>query len=138
MERRRAQFFALLAEGRPPSEVLPLTRYSRVTAYELMARYRELGLAGLRDGRQENRGAPRVLTPDEQQALAAQLQADFEQGTVWSGKDVQAWVHEQYGKTVHLGRTYEFMRSAGFSPQKPRPRHVKSDEAAKADFTSKD
>ena len=138
VERRRAQFFALLAEGRPPSDVLHLTRYSLVTAYELMARYRDLGLAGLRDGRQGNRGAPRVLTAQEQQALAARLQADFEQGIVWSGKDVQTWVQTQCGKTVHLGRTYEFMRAAGFSPQKPRPRHVKGDETVKTDFKTKD
>ena len=137
VERRRAQFFALLAEGRRPSEVLHVTRYSQFTAYELMARYRELGLVGLRDGRQGNRGAPRVLTAEEQQALAARLQADFEQGIVWSGKDVQTWLLEQCGKTVYLGRTYEFMRAAGFSPQKPRPRHVKGDEAAKADFKTK-
>lgn len=137
VERRRAQFFALLAEGRPPSEVLPLTRYSHVTAYDLMARYRAMGLAGLADGRQGNRGAPRVLSAEEQQALAARLHADFEQGIVWSGKQVQAWVQATTGKTVHLGRTYEFMRAAGFSPQKPRPQHVKGDEAAKAAFKTK-
>ena len=137
VERRRAQFFALLAEGRRPSEVLHVTRYSPFTAYELMARYRELGLAGLRDGRQHNRGAPRVLTAIEQQELAARLHADFEQGIVWSGKDVQTWVQAQFGKTVHLSRTYEFMRAAGFSPQKPRPRHVKGDETVKADFKTK-
>ncbi|MBZ9753636.1 winged helix-turn-helix domain-containing protein [Deinococcus sp. HMF7604] len=138
VERRRAQFFALLAEGRPPDEVLQVTRYSLVSAYDLMTRYRALGLAGLRDGRQSNRGAPRLLSADEQQALAARLHADFAQGIVWSGKQVQDWVHAQFGKTVHLGRTYEFMRAAGFSPQKPRPRHVGGDEAAKADFTTKD
>ena len=96
-----------------------------------------MGLAGLRDGRQNNRGAPRVLTAEEQQALAARLQADFEQGIVWSGKDVQMWVLEQCGKTVYLGRTYEFMQAAGFSLQKPRPRHVKGDEAVNADFKTK-
>ncbi|GGL87869.1 hypothetical protein GCM10010840_27370 [Deinococcus aerolatus] len=65
------------------------------------------------------------------------MQADFEQGIVWSGKDVQTWVLEQCGKTVYLGRTYEFMRAAGFSPQKPRPRHVNGNETVKADFKAK-
>ncbi len=69
--------------------------------------------------------------------VTARLQADFEQGIVWSGKDVQTWVLEQCGKTVYLGRTYEFMRAAGFSPQKPRPRHVNGDETVNADFKTK-
>ncbi|WP_188974391.1 helix-turn-helix domain-containing protein [Deinococcus aerolatus] len=77
VERRRAQFFALLAEGRHPSEVLHVTRYSQFTAYELMARYRELGLAGLRDGRQNNRGAPRVLTAEQQQEACCSIASGF-------------------------------------------------------------
>lgn len=137
VERRRAQFFALLAEQRPLKEVLALSRYSRVTAYHLLDRYRELGLAALQDGRQNNRGAPTLLTPEEQHRLAAQIRQDFEQGIVWEGKQLQAWIKQEFGKDVYLGRTYEFMRAAGFSPQKPRPRHVKGDEEAKEAFKTK-
>ncbi|MBZ9752256.1 winged helix-turn-helix domain-containing protein [Deinococcus sp. HMF7604] len=137
VERRRAQFLALLAERRPLPEILQVTRYSRVTAYALVGRYRELGLAGLRDGRHSNRGAPRLLSVEQQQTLAAVLHTDFEQGIVWSGKDVQDWLREQYGLTVYLGRTYEFLRAAGFTLQHPRPRHGGGDEAAKEAFKTK-
>ncbi|GGR74582.1 hypothetical protein GCM10008959_39770 [Deinococcus seoulensis] len=137
VERRRAQLFALLAEGRPVPEILQVTRYNRVTVYGLVKRYREQGLAGLRDARHANQGAPRLLTAEQQQTLAARLHADFEQGIVWSGKDVQDWLQQQYGMSVHLGRTYEFLRAAGFTPQRPRPRHVGGDEAAKEAFNSK-
>nr|WP_272916879.1 winged helix-turn-helix domain-containing protein [Deinococcus xianganensis] len=137
VERRRAQFMALLAEGRPLPEILQVTRYSRVTAYDLVNRYRDRGLAGLCDGRHTNQGAPRLLSAEQQQTLATRLHADFEQDIVWSGKDVQNWLQEQYGLSVHLGRTYEFLRAAGFPPQRPRPRHVGGDEAAKEAFKSK-
>lgn len=137
VERRRAQFFALLAEGCPLREVLSVTRYSRVTAYTLMARYHALGLAGLADARHANTGAPTVLTPEEQQRLAQQLHADYEQGIVWDGKQVQTWIQREFGKDVYIGRTYEFMRAAGFSPQRPRPQHVGSDAAAREDFKTK-
>ena len=50
---------------------------------------------------------------------------------------VQTWVQEQLGKDVYLSRTYEFMRLAGYSPQRPRPRHVGGDEAAQEAFKSK-
>ena len=78
-----------------------------------------------------------MLTADEQQGLAARLNEDFVQGMVWSGQQVQAWVLAKFGKQVHLARSYEFMRAAGFSPQKPRPRHVKGNEQAKENFKTK-
>ena len=137
VERRRAQFFALRAEGRSEDEVMEITKYGVTTARLMIGRYHELGLAGLQDGRAQNRGRPRVLTADEQQALAARLKEDFAQGTVWTGQAVQAWLLAEYDKDVHLARSYEFMRAAGFSPQKPRPRHVKGDEQAKENFKTK-
>ena len=138
VERRRAQFFALLAEGGTEDEALRLTRYAVTSARDAVERYHRLGLDGLKDGRRDNPGAPRVLTAEEQQVLAAQLHADFAQGVVWEGKRLQEWIKEQFGKEVYLGRTYEFMRAAGFSPQKPRPQHVKGDQAAKEAFKTKD
>lgn len=137
VERRRAQFFALLAEGRSEGDVMDITKYGVRSARYVVDRYHQFGLKGLQDGRRDNRGAPRVLSADEQQALAAQLHADFEQGVVWEGKRLQEWIKEQFGKEVYLGRTYEFMRAAGFSPQKPRPQHVKGDPEAKEAFKTK-
>ena len=137
VERRRAQFFALRAEGRSEDEVMGITKFGVSTARLMIGRYHTLGLAGLQDGRAQNRGRPRVLTADEQQGLAARLNEDFVQGTVWSGQQVQAWVLAKFGKQVHLARSYEFMRAAGFSPQKPRPRHVKGNEQAKENFKTK-
>lgn len=137
VERRRAQFFAFLAEGRTETELLELTKYSVSGARHILQRYHTLGLDGLGDGRAHNQGAPTVLTPDEQQQLAVHLRHDFDQGIVWDGKMLQQWIQEQFGKEVYLSRTYEFMRLAGFSPQHPRPRHVGGDEAAKEAFKSK-
>ncbi|WP_139806890.1 hypothetical protein [Deinococcus hopiensis] len=68
-----------------------MSRYSRITAYHLLDRDRERGLAALRDGREKNRGAPTLLTAEEQQRLSAQIHQDFEQGMVGEGKRLQAW-----------------------------------------------
>lgn len=137
VERRRAQFFALFAEGRSEEDVLNITKYAVTSARRMIDRYHTLGLPGLQDGRDHNTGHPRVLTADEQHALAARLHEDFAQGKVWSGLQVKAWLLAEYGKEVYIARTYEFMRTAGFSPQKPRPRHIKSDEQAKENFKTK-
>ncbi|CAA9368908.1 MAG: hypothetical protein AVDCRST_MAG93-8232 [uncultured Chloroflexia bacterium] len=137
VERRRAQFFALLAEGRSEDDVLAITQYSVRSARKIVARYHLLGLEGLTDGRAQNQGAPRVLTAEEQQTLAARLATDFEAGIVWDGPTLQRWIKEELGKDVYLGRTYEFMRAAGFSPRQLRPQHVKGDPAAQDDFKTK-
>ncbi|GMA16730.1 winged helix-turn-helix domain-containing protein [Deinococcus metallilatus] len=134
VERRRAQFFALRYEGKSEADTLELTKYSASAARLIIQRYHKLGLAGLRDGRPLNQGAPTLLTAAEQQELAAQLREALDQGRPWDGPKVQAWLKERLGKTVHIARTYELMRAAGFSLQQPRPRHVKSDKAAKEAF----
>ena len=137
VERRRAQFFALLAEGRSETDVLAITRYSVRSARKIVERYHDLSLDGLKDGRAQNQGAPTVLKADEQQALAARLHADFEQGIVWDGQKVVRWIKEQYGKDVYLSRTYELMRAAGFSPRQLRPQHIRGDPVAKEAFRTK-
>lgn len=133
VERRRAQFLALLAEGRPVSEILQVTGYSRVSAYALVRRYRERGLDALRDGRQNNAGAPRLLTDGQRQALKDRLEADAARNVSWSGRDVQTWLREEYGLTVHLGRTYELLRAAGFAPRGARVRPDAAGVAPPAD-----
>ncbi|GGR23756.1 winged helix-turn-helix domain-containing protein [Deinococcus ruber] len=78
-----------------------------------------------------------MLTPEEQQGLAARLHRDVQQQIVWAGKQVQDWMLQTSGKQVSVSRTYEFMRAAGFSPQNPRPRQINGDEAVKEAFKSK-
>lgn len=137
VERRRAQFFAFLAEGKTEAEVLALTRYSVSGARVIIDRYHNLGMAGVCDGRHENQGAPPVLTAEEQQQFAAAIKQDYDNGIVWDGKKGQAWVKERFGKEIYLGRSYEQMHAAGFSPQKPRPQHAKGDPVAQEEFKKK-
>lgn len=65
VERRRAQFFALLAEGRSEKDVLEITKYASTTAQQIIGRYNTLGLASLQDKRIHQRGRSKLLTADE-------------------------------------------------------------------------
>lgn len=60
VQRFRAQRIALLVERRPLTEILALTRYSRVMAYSLVKRYYARGLESLADGRQTITLPPRL------------------------------------------------------------------------------
>ncbi len=137
VEQRRAQLLALLAEGRSEVETLELTHYSVSGARKIIDRYRRLGMAGLKDGRHDNKGAPPVLTPEEQRQFTAAVQHDFDHGIVWDGKKAQLWVKEVLGKDIHLGRGYERLHAAGFGPQKPRRQQAKGDSTVKEVFKTK-
>jgi transposase len=134
VERRRLQVFALLADGHTKTEVLATTRYSHPRYLETVQRYNAEGVAGLQDRRHRNRGAPTLLSDAELLLLAQTIRADYAQGMVWSGTQVQQWIQATLGKNLYLSRAYEFLDAIGFSPQTARPRHVEADDAAQEDF----
>ena len=123
-----------LQEGRSRKEVLELSAYSNSSLVALIKRYNEHGLAGLRDRRHENPGAPSLLSDEELLLLAQMLRKDFDKGIVWNGAKVVRWLREQLGKDLHISRAYEALASIGFSPQMPRPAHSKADIAEQERF----
>jgi transposase len=134
VERRRAHVIWLLASGKPRCDVIQLTAYSLPSVLDAIHRYNKTGLDGLKDRRETNPGAPTLLSDAELLLLAQTIRHDFEQGIVWRGADVQAWIETTLGQTVHYQRAYELLEAIGFSLQVPRPRHIKSSDAARADF----
>lgn len=134
VERRRLQVLALLSEGRSKADVLAITRYSVPRYLDVLHRYRASGLEGLKDRRHTNPGAPTLLSDAELLLLAQTLRADFAEGRVWNGKQVQAWVHDTLGKDIHLARAYEFLDAVAFSLQSPRPQHVQANEVEQEAF----
>ena len=115
VERRRAQFLAFLAEGRSREEAIQLTRYSGAGAIKVIQSYQHAGLQGLRDRREQNKGAPRLLDPQTTAQLLALLQNDHKQGQPWTAKQIQQWVKTQTGKDIYLSRAYEIIAAAGLS-----------------------
>lgn len=134
VERRRFQAVWLLAEGKSREEVRAVTAYAHSSLVSIIERYNEAGLVGLKDKRHDNPGLEPLLNDAEQQALYAALQKPPEEGGVWSGKKVAAWVTQHTGKPFHVQRSYEYLDRLGFSLQRPRPQHRQADGAAQEDF----
>lgn len=127
VERRRTQVVWWLLEGRSRQEVMGLSAYSNFSVVDVIKRYNEQGLAGLKDRRHENPGAPSLLSDEQILLLAQQVGKDFDKGIVWDGIKVVSWLKDELGKEVYLSRAYEYLSAIGFSPQKPRPAHAKAD-----------
>jgi transposase len=94
---------------------------------QLAQRYNAFGPEALGDRRRRNGRAASLLTPDLLAALAERVKAPPEDGGVWSGPKVAAWMARHLGLAkVHAQRGWEALRRIGWSLQAPRPRHARA------------
>ncbi len=128
VERRRTQVIWWLAQGIERKQVLELSAYSQVSLWQLVRRYNEQGLEGLKDRRHNNPGAPTLLSDEEMLLLAQNVRKDYAKGIVWNAAKVVRWLKQELGKEVHERRAYEYLAAIGFSAQVPRPAHAKADK----------
>ncbi len=96
----------------------------------LVQRFNQHGPTGLTDRRTTNPGKPPLLTPAQQQMLAALLDGPAPDGGLWTGAKVAAWIQDQTGRATYPQQGWVYLRRLGFTPQQPRPRHA---EAASAE-----
>src|SRR3954453_21992552 len=90
---------------------------------QLAARPNASGPAALGDRRRRNGKAASLLTGDVLSALAARLKEPPEDGGLWSGPKVAAWMAPHLGlAAVHPQRGWEALKRLEWSVQAPRPR----------------
>src|SRR5215217_2303991 len=126
-EARHFQAIWLLAQGRTVLEVSEVLAFVPRWVTQLAARYNASGPAALGDRRRRNGKAASLLTEAVLSALAARVRTPPEDGGVWSGPKVAAWMARHLGLArVHPQRGWEALRRLGWSPQAPRPRHARA------------
>jgi transposase len=127
MEARHTQAIWLLAQGRTVLEVAEVPAFVPRWGEELAARYNALGPEALGDQRRRNGRAASLLTKDVLAALAERLRTPPDDGGLWSGAKVAAWMARRLGlKHVHPQRGWEALRRIEWSLQAPRPRHPRA------------
>src|SRR5215208_3525449 len=126
-EARHLQAIWLLAQGRTVLEVAEVLAFVPRWVTQLAARYNASGPEALGDRRRRNGKVASLLTEGVLAALAARVRAPPEDGGVWSGPKVAAWMARHLGLAqVHPQRGWEALRRLGWSPQAPRPRHARA------------
>ncbi len=126
-EARHFQAIWLLAQGRTFVEVAEVLAFVPRWVEELAARYNALGPDALGDQRRRNGRAASLLTEAVLSALAKRVRTPPEDGGVWSGPKVAAWMARRLGLArVHPQRGWEALKRIGWSPQAPRPRHARA------------
>jgi transposase len=126
-EARHFQAIWLLAQGRTVLEVSEVLAFVPRWVTQLAARYNASGPEALGDRRRRNGKAASLLTEGALSALAARVRTPPEDGGVWSGPKVAAWMARHLGLAqVHPQRGWEALRRIGWSIQAPRPRHARA------------
>lgn len=137
VEARRWQLLALHADGLTVKHAARLVGLNYDYARRVIHRYNQEGPAALRDRRRELRapGTRPLLTPEQQQDLAAAIQGPAPGGGLWTGPLVARWIAEKTCREqVAPQRGHDYLKRLRMSPHQPRPRHHDADPAAQAAF----
>ena len=126
-EARHYQAIWLLAQGRTFLAVGEVMAFAPRWLEELAARYNTHGPEALGDQRRRNGRAASLLTKEVLAALAERLRTPPDDGGLWSGPKVAAWMARQLGlERVHPQRGWEALKRIDWSLQAPRPRHPRA------------
>ncbi len=126
-EARHYQAIWLLAQGRTFLAVAEVLAFVPRWVEELAARYNAVGPAALGDQRRRNGRAASLLTKDVLAALVERVRTPPDDGGLWSGPKVAAWMARHLGlERVHPQRGWEALKRIKWSLQAPRPRHPRA------------
>ena len=91
------------------------------------ARHNAFGPDALGDRRRRNGRTASLLTPALLAALAKRVRRPPDDGGLWTGRKVAAWIARRLGLAkVHPQRGWDALRRLGWSLQSPRPRHPRA------------
>ena len=127
VEKSHLQVIWLLAKGHSRGQVAEITALSPRWIDKLRRRYAAHGVEALGDLRHNNQGASPLLDAADLEALRERLASPPEDGGLWSGRKVAAWIAKRCGlEQVHAQRGWEALQKLDWSRQSPRPRHPKA------------
>jgi transposase len=126
-EARRWHALWLLSQGQRTEQVARSLGMSGAWVRRVRQRYNAEGPEGVREGHQHNPGGRQpYLTPRHQQRLSKVLERPPQDGGLWTGSKVAAWIEAQTGRKTYAQLGCVYLRRLGLSPQVPRRRHAQA------------
>lgn len=134
VERTHWHILWLMKEGHTPDEVAVMLGYTARWIRTLVQRYNRGGEQALRDHRRLQKGAPPLLSPEQQKELDQALDQPPADGGLWSGPKVAAWMAQRLDREVDPRRGWDYLQRLGRSSRVPRPQHEQGDQVEQAAF----
>lgn len=107
----------------PPAAIAPQVGLTVAWVRTILKRWNADGPAGLGDRRAAANGRKPLLSDEQWAALFEALQGRPDDGGLWTGPKVAAYVRDHWGVTVCPQTGWEWLVGLGFSLQVPRPRN---------------
>jgi transposase len=134
VERSRWHFLWLLAGGMTATAEAAVTGYSAYWIGQIARRYNIDGPDGVRDRRRTTCAGRPDLPALQLAELGTAVSGPHPEGDRWCGRTVATWLSEHLGRQVGRQLGWRYLRRLGARWLKPRPRHVRADPQAQADF----
>jgi transposase len=134
VERSHWHFLWLLAGGLTATAVAAVTGYSAYWIGQIARRYNTDGPEGVRDRRHAMCIGRPALPASHLTDLRAAVASPHPEGDRWCGRTVAAWLSQRLGRQVRRQLGWRYLRRLGARWLKPRPRHVRADAVAQAEF----
>src|SRR5690348_2347240 len=100
VERTHWHILWLMKEGHTPDEIASMLGYTARWIRTIVGRYNRGGEQAIVDQRLTLKGAPRLLTVDQQKELDQALDQPPADGGLWNGPKVAAWMASRLGREV--------------------------------------
>ena len=123
-EARRWHALWLLSTDMTITAVAQLLGFHRNWVRLIAKRYNAEGPAAVLDRhRLHPGGATARLSPDQRTRLAEALQASPDDGGLWTGPKVAAWIERETGITTYPQLGWVYLRQLDLTLRVPRPQH---------------
>ena len=106
-------------------------------AKNILGNYNQQGVVTLKNRRKMPRvhGLRALLNGEALEKLRQALKSRPADGGIWTGPKVADWIAQETGREkVWPQRGWDYLKRLNYSPQRPRPKHKKGDEAAQVAF----
>lgn len=134
VEKTHWQIIWLMDGGQHIPAIAPQVGFRDEWVRTIVHRYIADGPDGLKDQRRTNPGQPPLVSAQVRAELQTRLADPPEDGGVWTGPKVAAWLSQRVERPIAPQRAWEVLRALGYTLQRPRPANVHADPEAQAAF----
>ena len=137
VESRRWHLLWLVSQGWTIQQASQAVGINYDYAKDIVKTYNQVGEKAIANRRRQRTAPPAhaLLNTEQLEELRSSRKQQPEDKGIWTGPKVADWIAKKTGREkIWPQRGWDYLRKCRYSPQRPRPRHVKGDPIAQQEF----